>query len=415
LVHTSRVQALTLLVLFLVLGLGVAHLFGLRYSRGDVYPRYSTLRADPLGTRVVLEALRRIDGLMVYRNTGPVAQLWGEPGTTLFVLGADPSMLEDGVVDEALEVEGLARHGLRAVVTVVPVTGPRLAPDDVLASEANRKKGGEAKDKPETPPLDEPPFPEAPRRVPLDRRLGFRLAYEPLPQDEDGEPRPDVARRRGSPPAGTDLPETLPWHSALFFADLADGWRVLYARNGHPVIIERDLGRGSLVLSGDTYVLSNESLSREPNAGLISWLLAENRTIVFDETHLGVAERPGVAALMRRYALHGFVAAVLLLVALFVWRVSAPFLPPHPEPGAVAEGVVSGRDAAAGLVTLLRRGIPRSEVLRVCREEWTRAFQKRRPELVSALEAWAGETADPVDAYRRISRRLQEMKVDYEH
>ena len=75
---------------------------------------------------------------------------------------------------------------------------------------------------------------------------------------------------------------------------------------------------------------------------------------------------------------------------------------------------MTGRDAAAGLVTILRRGIPASDLLRVCRTVWNRTFQRRRPDLVAALEAMTEEAADPVEGYRRISRTLQEMKVTYE-
>ena len=36
---------------------GVAHLLVLRFQTGDVYAPYSTLRSDPLGTRVLFESL----------------------------------------------------------------------------------------------------------------------------------------------------------------------------------------------------------------------------------------------------------------------------------------------------------------------------------------------------------------------
>jgi hypothetical protein len=413
----TSLQSLAFAALLLALGLGVARLFGMRDSRGDVYPRYSTLRSDPLGARLLFEALRRIDGLTVLRNTGPPAHLWKDPAATLFVLGAEPSLLEAGASDEAIELEALIRHGLRSVITIVPVRGPPPAREDERSEKRapdGKETGRHGVKKKMPPPFDETFFPEESRRASLNRLLGFEVTRVPLPLDEGGEPMADVARRQGTLPEGVDLPERIPWHTTLCFADLAGDWRVIYARAGHPVLIERDLGRGSLVLSADSYLLSNEALSLEPRAALVSWLIGGHGAVVFDETHLGIEERPGVAALMRRYGLHGFIAAVLLLGVLFVWRASVSFIPPHEEPGAAAADMVPGRDAAAGLGTLLRRGIPRSDILRVCREEWTKTFQHRRPDLVTALEAWTDETADPVETYRRISRTLQEMRITYE-
>jgi hypothetical protein len=422
--RSNRVQVAALLGLLLALGLGVWGLLRLRTARGDIYPRYSTLRADPLGARVLLEALREVDGLSARRSTQPLGRLWEDSSATLFVLGAAPSILWDDASDESLELVALVRQGLRAVIAVAPVADAGMDEDDDADDDEDASAGGAEgresgrSDRPEKPTRQGPPAPEpspsptAPRRLPLGRLLGFALTHVPLPKDEQGEAVADVARREGRQPTALDLPETLPWHTTLCFADLAAGWRVLYSRGGRPVLIERDLGRGSLVLSADSFVLSNEALRLEPRASLVSWLVGENRTIIFDETHLGISERPGVASLMRRYVLHGVIAAVLLLAGLFVWRVSVPFVPPIEEPGGTPDQVISGRDAAAGLVTLLRRGIPRSDILRVCREEWIRTLGNRRPDLVAAMTTLGEGPGDPLEIYRHISRALKEMRID---
>ncbi len=60
------------LLLALVLGaafvVGLAQLFVLRYEVGDVYPPYSTLRADPLGTKALVDALGVLPHVEVRRN-----------------------------------------------------------------------------------------------------------------------------------------------------------------------------------------------------------------------------------------------------------------------------------------------------------------------------------------------------------
>jgi len=391
-----------LLALLGVLGLGVARLLALRAAQGDVYARYSTLRSDPFGARILMEGLREIDGLRVRRNTAPLSHLWEDPDETLFLLGASPLHLDSDASDDDLEIEALVRQGARAVIAVAPVGDAKATKDDETD-----------KTRPE-PPADDDPVLDQPKRQAFNRLLGFKVEHAPLPEDEDHEPVADVARRASGPSVAPELPETLPWHTTLCFTDLAADWRVIYVRAGRPVLIERHLGRGSLVLSADSFVLSNESLSLDPRAPLVSWLVGTNRTVVFDETHLGVVDRQGVASLMRRYRLHGCVAAILLAAVLFVWRASVSFLPPREEQDAGSGEAVTGRDAAAGLVTILRRGIPASDLLRVCRTVWNRTFQRRRPDLVAALERMTEEAADPVEGYRRISRTLQEMKVTYE-
>src|SRR5262245_62292683 len=62
-----------------VLVVGIVHLFDLRYDVGDVYPPYSSLRSDPLGTMALYEALAKLPGLEVQRDFSTTNVL--PPGT----------------------------------------------------------------------------------------------------------------------------------------------------------------------------------------------------------------------------------------------------------------------------------------------------------------------------------------------
>jgi len=119
-----------LLALLGVLGLGVARLLALRAAQGDVYARYSTLRSDPFGARILMEGLREIDGLRVRRNTAPLGHLWEDPDETLFLLGASPLHLDSDASDDDLEIEALVRQGARAVIAVAPVGDAKSAKED---------------------------------------------------------------------------------------------------------------------------------------------------------------------------------------------------------------------------------------------------------------------------------------------
>ena len=58
----SSLLVVFLLVLFIA---GLGHLFSLRFEQGDMYPPYSSLRADPMGLKVWFEALQRLTPLAV--------------------------------------------------------------------------------------------------------------------------------------------------------------------------------------------------------------------------------------------------------------------------------------------------------------------------------------------------------------
>jgi len=48
---------LVLLLLLAGFTWGMLNLFGVQFSIGDVYPEYSSLRSDPVGSRLLFESL----------------------------------------------------------------------------------------------------------------------------------------------------------------------------------------------------------------------------------------------------------------------------------------------------------------------------------------------------------------------
>jgi hypothetical protein len=76
---------------------GVLYLFGVKFTEGDVYPEYSSLRSDPAGVKLLYDSLSRIPGLNVFRNYLPLDAFSGA-GTTLVLLGMSPEALSQNGV-----------------------------------------------------------------------------------------------------------------------------------------------------------------------------------------------------------------------------------------------------------------------------------------------------------------------------
>ena len=53
----KKASLLFFLLAFVGFAAGLVHLFHLRFESGDNYPPYSSLRADPLGTKALFESL----------------------------------------------------------------------------------------------------------------------------------------------------------------------------------------------------------------------------------------------------------------------------------------------------------------------------------------------------------------------
>jgi hypothetical protein len=381
------VPIVTLLACAVLLAFGIVRLFELRFDVGDVYPQYSTLRSDPLGAMAFYESLEALPGLRVQRDFSTANRLPAGTETTYFHIGAPVESwrrLPDATFDE---IERFATSGGRLVIMMFP----------------------ERADAIRLPEIDKPP-----KLTTLRQRWGVDFQLKKLEMLDIGGNStyiPAFVENR----TGLPLPSELDWNSGFVFTNVDQAWTPVYTRGDDPVVIERKFGRGSIVMSTDSYFLSNEAMQRDREPELLAWFIGPGRNIIFDEAHLGVTESPGVATLIRKYRLQWFVAGLMVLAGLFVWRNSVSLLPPRK--GESRETHVAGKDAAAGFDNLLRRSIPKRELLATCFAEWKKSIGQtgkyaahriqQAEAVVAAEKARPEKNRDPVRAYQSISRILR--------
>jgi hypothetical protein len=364
----------------------VLYLFDLRFELGDVYPPYSSLRSDPLGTMALYESLQALPGVTVERDFSTVNRLPEAPGTTYIHAATSADFWQRVPPPVFSEIEKFVSGGGRFVVTMSPTTF--------------RNRGSW---KPEVKSLYE--------------RWHFDFRNAGLDAQADGSYLPVTVSRE----VIAAVPSMLTWRSGGVFRDLGSDWKTIYSRNGEAVLIERALGSGTIVLATDSYFLSNEALQRDRHADLLLWLVSSSRHVVFDEAHFGVTDRPGVATLMRKYRLHGFLAALLVLAGLFIWKNSISFVPARADPQQLDS--VSGKSASEGFDNLLRRSIGASELMEVCYAEWLKSAARsgRYPasRIRQAEDQFRRDRSlpegrrDSVGTYREISRILKRKANEY--
>ncbi|HEV2208000.1 MAG TPA: DUF4350 domain-containing protein [Verrucomicrobiae bacterium] len=398
--HRWAVLILFLLVLAFVAG--VFELFELRYAAGDVYPPYSSLRADPLGTMILYESLGRMPRLSVWRDVAASNHLPEGRALTYLHLAATREDWEELPQDLARELDAFLVRGGRLIVAFKPELTPPLTrfPSAGPGRPVRKPRRGM--------PVEEE---GGPAPIALKDKWGIEMGYLRLPPGQEEEFGPAMVRCQAQLP----VPPALAWHSGMIFTNLDPAWETIYARGTNPVMVQRAVGPGTVVLASDSYFVSNEAMVRARHADLLRWLVGPARAVVFDEAHLGVVESPGVASMMRRYRLHGVAAGLLLLAALFIWKNSLSFVPAQPEP--LAQQMVEGKDAGAGFINLLRRNIAPADVLQVCFAEWTKSLGRgsgialaRVDQAQAVLETEttrAKAERDPVRAYQEICRALK--------
>lgn len=384
---------------------GLEHLFQARFAQGDIYPPYSTLRADGIGTKALYDSLAEM--MNADRNYEPLDEF--HPATapsTIFILGAGVGTdVDDDEDDTALL--NLAREGHRIVIGF-----NSYVPDPDLDAAQNSDTPPPKKHTAKKKPKDDKPKEEKPK----DAKPGDKKTDEAKVQ-EHRDPWGVKVGYQGTPPQKANTSEPglepeLPWHTTAYFKEVDPAWRTLYRAGGKPVIIERAYGKGSIVLAAETYFASNEALSKDRAPGLLSALVGNSRAAVFDETHLGLdAPDEGVAMLARKYRLHGVALALLCVAGLFIWRNLFSFVPPGAE-AARQDSVVQGVDAASGFVGMLRRNIPGGKLVATCVAEWKRSFGHQvKPATMTEIELLASSGAgQALHSFRTITQILNQKK-----
>jgi len=432
---TNALRIILFLLILAIFVFGVVKLFLLRFEAGDVYPAYSSLRSDPLGSRAFYSSLENIDSARVNRNYSSLKNLEFEPRTALFYIGTAAFDSQSVSVEWLKIFKRLTDKGGRLIMSFLPLeqkppswrmqkcfipgrdlqdkdeTPPDVAPKDAQPAAKHEIKSTSNHDdqQPQTPPMDHFPD-ESDNCVSLINQWGLSFAFAEEPSDTALNVSDDLSASRVE-----NLPQTISCHTALYFDELNDSWREIYAADGRAVIIERPFGKGSLVLAADSFFMSNEAMRSERHPQLLTWLLGDSINIVFDETHFGILRHPGVLDLIQRYRFHWFIFAVAVLAILFIWKNSVSFLPPPKKTASqLPKDVISDRDSTEGLISLLRRNIPARRLLQTCAGEWLRSFQPERwfqgdrlrqiKSELQKMETPSPESIDPVAGYRRISK-----------
>jgi hypothetical protein len=311
---------------------GLIALFNADFASGEVYPEYSTLRADPSGTKLLFDSLARLPGVTVVRNFMPLQNLAAN-GTTVVLLG-----LNDPDLDM---IEKLAKSGAR----VVAALREDWKPDDKESAA-------------------------------ILKQWQVMLAVDP----EKG-------------------------HANHLYFSHADAWTPMERAGTKLVAIERPFGKGTVALLAGSSDFSNQSAAAEDRIEQVAAALGANSRIVFDESHLGIAESGSVVGLARRFRMMGLAAGLGICAALFIWRNASAF-PVRQASWPVA--ALTGRTSASGLLTLLRKHVSPRELTAACWREWLAGRRREfSAERVARAEAIAQTMADrPLEAAREIQAVL---------
>lgn len=402
----------------------ISDMMGVRLATGETYPPYSSRRAEPDGTRALYEALNRLPGVSCERNYQPVKRLQANPGDVLIIADIAGGKVQShcGCVEDGKTLTQWASNGGRVILALRPgrATFGSIAPSARRHQDLPSEKDGKEEEE------EEPSSPKKKKMEAEDMRY-LGCAFGLFLHERPFSLQPDFLPRRPQPATGLSLKQDeLPrWFSNSFLEpapDVEDQWITLATKGTRPVIMERKIGKGSLVVCTDSFFLSNEALWREANPAFLAHLMGDANRVVFEERTHGVGENDGIMTLARRYGMHGLFIGGIVLFILFIWRNAVSLVPTDHDSdlGLWRGDSVAGQGAASGLVSILKRGIKPGQLLEKCFADWeiTRPATARIPadriekarEILVEIKQGKQPLRQIRTAYKRICEALHPSK-----
>jgi hypothetical protein len=350
--------------------------FRIRMETSNSFPEYSTYRADPKGLKALYESLQATDLLHVSRRLQSSKILASGENQVLIVAGVQPDREIVSDEDSQFLDHWLATGG-RVIIALRP---EKNQPSDRTPTPADQKITNDS---------------DALLWRSLIRRWGAIIA--PINEIH-------------SATAHSTLFGTIPrWLGRNSIDPLTSDWKVIAVQGTRNVIIERAFAQGSLVLLADSFPLSNEALAGDRNTHFLLWLIEKREGVLFDETHLGLSEQPGIMTLAQRYGLQGTLVSIVAVLLLFIWKCQYTLVPR--TKGHRMWLSISGSSSDQVFLNLLQRSISRKDLLGVCLETWLKTARPT-PAQLARLEKFRSESGGEqpvVERYNRLTTLLNEQ------
>ena len=383
----KKTNKLLLLFVGIILLSMVILLVAAPYLRGTAYPKYSTYRADPIGSKLFFNSLKSMPNLKVERILKPLFSAKFAPQTTIINCGVPSAdfqsyLPEEEIIndDDSIPIvsNGFAKFAKDGAIVGIMLSTAKNFLDLLL--------GNSTKD---------------------DRDFNKKSPDSFLIDDNGEQIFAELAENTDS-----SLPAHLAWNDEFFLRGkiVKEKWQVIYRFKNKPVVLERKYGKGSIVVVCASYNISNQALllSRQPS--FLAWLIGDAKEIFFNETQLGVGEKPGVSALVIHYRLQGFFFAILALMLLFVWKSSNPLVPYY-SIQEMKSRTKHGKDSHAGLHNLLKKSITQWDILQKGHALWEQQAARKNPILKKQIK----KVNELIENNNKIPQKHRDIKNIYNH
>jgi hypothetical protein len=322
-------KSVILIIIFLLFFAGTFFIFQSRLRKGEAFPDYSTLKADPLGTLALFESLQKTPDLTVTRNYSSTS-IVNISNSTIFFIGVQPYVFNmEGSLTS--HIDSLLKNGNRVIVSFLdpPFYSLSNFPSDSL----NKSK------------------------------LSFlhSIKFKKSCSDTSNVRAADAFFKNIKWPGGLNLQADSTWETIVF-------------RDSFMLLGEKKVHSGALVALHDGYNLSNQglrdNLKTNGSNPLIPYLIGNNTTIIFDESHHGFVKRNSISAILQKAGFTPVIVFLCMWFLLLIWYIQGITI--RIQPAWISDNQSS--ETPDSLQLILSSRISAKNILQICKDEWQKCF-----------------------------------------
>ncbi|MFH0925306.1 MAG: DUF4350 domain-containing protein [bacterium] len=344
----KRISIAIITLLLLFLGFSAYKVLEKRFTKGDIYPLYSSLRHDPIGTSILFQTLTKIGYTVDTLTDEKLSEDINPQDTILFILTPSFDISEDSKKD----IVNFIQNGGRVFLTVTDSRTNSLM--DHFDTKINYETSMSKKDTKENEDSSLFAIPNNKQQATCNKQptsSGKGSLFNFLE---------DLTI------INNHLSLTCDWPNAL----------TVYSNGNDDIILLLKHGKGDIVISSEAFFISNESLSKKPPLLFLKWLLNQKNNVIIDEYHHGLYCQRGISFLLKKYHLYWFMLYLIIIFILYLWHILPGFLPPLPP--LIRKDGKQGQSSLKGYAYLLSKTIPKEGLLEICWKQWAKGKLQNR-------------------------------------
>jgi len=218
-----------------------------RFKKGDVYPRYSSLRHDPMGTSIFFSSLEKMGCQVRILKEDEIPEHIHPRDTIMFILY--PAFHFDQEMKNAMI--SFILDGGRIVLT-----------DDRSNSLMNF----------------------------------FETRIERIRSDPNGKERETISEAFPDDMFDFSGEKVKVMNQSGLISDWSRS-QIVYKGGDQNIILLLNHGKGDIIISSETYFISNESMAKHPPVTFLTWIMDGRKEVIVDEYHHGITFEKGISFL----------------------------------------------------------------------------------------------------------------------